>query len=61
MKKYPRINWKTLSLPKQKEFDRIEEIVKDYLDMDNGNYWNDILSYNLAFLISTDNLDKIIK
>lgn len=61
MKKYPRVNWKQISDEKKSQFDKIEQIVKDYLNMDNGNYNNEVLAYNIAFLVVTDNLEEIIK
>lgn len=60
MKKYPRVNWKQISNDKKKKFDRIEEIVSSYLRLEcEGNY--KVLSYNIAFLVVTDNLEEIIK
>lgn len=50
MKKYPLKNWKELSNDQKKEFDRIEQIVQGYLNM-NFDYTNEVQAYNIAFLI----------
>lgn len=54
-KKYPRVNWKQISAEKKAKFDRIEEIVYNYLHHIEDWYGDRITAYNLAFLIVTDN------
>ncbi len=56
-KSYPKYNWLKLDYINRKKFDSIEWIVKSYLKMENvkWNYPIDVLAYNIAFLIITDN------
>ena len=51
MKKYPKVDWKPIDKYSREKMDKYEKIVKDYLDMDWKNYSNDVLAYNIAFLL----------
>ena len=54
MKTYPKVDRKHIDKYSRERMDKYEKIVKDYLDMDWNNYSNDVLAYNIAFLLLKD-------
>ncbi len=59
MKEYPKIDGKELDNISKKRFDNFEKIIKSYLDMDL-NDTKEVMAYNLAFLLLTDDEDDLL-